>query len=77
MNGLLPPLSTVPLEDLVNEIRSRSDACVILVQLRDEDPRTIASYSGHGYTVIGMLQSYLHFHLVRDQRLWQDGEEGQ
>jgi len=75
MNGLtMSNLSLVPLSDLLDEVKARCHSFVILAQLADEDPRTLASYQGHPYTVIGMLSSYLAFHMKRDMAQWEEGE---
>jgi len=70
----MTPLSLVPLDDLLEEVKRRCYSFVILAQLADEDPRTIATFGGHPYTVIGMMQSYLSFHLRRDTALWEEND---
>lgn len=71
-NETISTLATIPLEVLISEIKSRAETAVVLCQLRDENPRTIASFCGHPYAVMGMLASYLAYLQKRDLRLWEE-----
>ncbi len=69
VDGVEVDISLVSNEDLVNELTSRFDACVIITQspadMDGDDIKTIMVHTGPASMALGMMDRY-HARLLRD-----------